>query len=135
MSDKEFIGQTEPTFLPEIRRARFDSLTIYEVSESELDILEKGSPDSIYLNFAIFLLSVAISLTTALFTTTTTSNAAFIVFVVLTTIGYLGGVFLVILWRRNHTSVSDCAATIRKRLPPAGTAQPLSRTEGKDMEV
>ena len=41
-------------FQPEIRRARFDRLTIYEVSESELEVLARGSPDSIYLNFAVF---------------------------------------------------------------------------------
>ena len=41
-----------------VKRHKFDSLTIYDVSESELETIEKGSPSSIYLNFAIFLLSI-----------------------------------------------------------------------------
>ncbi len=48
-------------FLPAIRRARIDNLTIYEISDAELNILERGSPDSIYLNVAIALISSAIS--------------------------------------------------------------------------
>jgi hypothetical protein len=43
--------------LPAIRRARIDSLDIYEVSEYELALLERGSPDCLFLNFAIFLLT------------------------------------------------------------------------------
>src|SRR6266545_4261098 len=49
---------TDSASLPpvEVRRGAFAQLTIYEVAEYELEILEHGSPDSIYLNFAIFLL-------------------------------------------------------------------------------
>ncbi len=58
-----------PEFLPAVRRARIGRLNIYEVSDSELQLLERGSPESLYLNFAIFLLSAALSFLTALFTT------------------------------------------------------------------
>ena len=110
----------EQSLMPVIRRARFDRLTLYDVTESELDILEKGSPDSTYLNFAIFLLSVALSFTITLITTTTVSTAVFIIFVVVTVVGYIGGFLLLILWRRNRSSVSDCIKVIRKRLPAEG---------------
>ena len=55
--------------LPAIRRARIDRLNIYEISETELQMLERGSPESLFLNFAIFLLSSASSLLVALLTT------------------------------------------------------------------
>jgi hypothetical protein len=129
MSNSEQSHHPDQSFLPEIRRARFERLTIYEVSEAELDILERGSPDSIYLNFAIFLLSVAISLTAALLTATIASNAIFVIFVVCTVVGYTGGLLLLVVWRKNRSSVSDCMETIRKRLPPEGIAEPFSKIE------
>jgi type IV secretory pathway VirB6-like protein len=107
-------------FIPEIRRGCFDVLRIYEVSESELEVLTQGSPNSIHLNFAIFLLSVSISFIIALLTTTIASNRVFIVFVVITVVGAIGGVFLLFLWFKTRKSVSDLVQTIKKRLPPEG---------------
>ena len=111
--------------LPEVRRGRLDILTIYEVSDSELDILERGSPDSLYLNFAIFLLSSAVSFTIAIFTTTPSSSVVSTIFIVFTIIGYLAGAFLALLWWRSRSSVSRCVKVIKARLPPEGTAEPL----------
>jgi len=113
-------------FQPEIRRARFDTLTIYEVSDSELEILEQGSPDSILLNFSIFLLSTAISFTITLLSTTIQSNRTYTCFVASTVVGYVVGVLLLLLWWRNRKSVSKTVDAIRKRLPPEGEARPLS---------
>ena len=48
---------SDNNFSPEIRRARMQTLTIYEVSESELQILEHGAPDSIYFSIALLLFS------------------------------------------------------------------------------
>jgi len=114
---------------PAITRARLNNLTVYDVTDTELEILERGTPDSLYLNFSIFLLSSAISFTVSLFTTTITDTKVFIVFVVFTIVGYLGGFFLLLLWRKNHTSLTKCIDTIRKRLPPQGVQQPLDNTE------
>lgn len=77
----------EPSFVPVVRRARFERLTIYEVSDSELETLERGSPVSLYLNLAIALLSVAISLTATLFSSTMNAPALFTIFVVCTVVG------------------------------------------------
>ena len=109
-------------FLPEIRRARIDRLVIFEVSETELDILQRGSPESIFLNFAVFLLSTAISFSAALATTTIESTKTFAVFVVLTAIGYVGGVLLLLLWLWNRQSISQVITVIRGRQPPSGIA-------------
>lgn len=112
-------------FFPEIRRGRFDKLTIYEISDSELEILERGSPGSIYLNFAIFLLSLAISFTVTLLITKIESNRTYTLFVVVTVAGYIIGTLLLLLWWKNYRSVSKVADTIRRRLPPEGEAAPL----------
>ena len=108
---------TEQSFSPQIRHARIQIVDIYEISEAELVILERGSPDSIFLNFAIFLLSVALALTIALLTTTITSITVLNVFIVCTVIGFVGGALLLTLWYRNRNAVADCAKAIRKRLP------------------
>jgi hypothetical protein len=119
-------------FLPEIRRARINQLTVYDVTDSELEILERGTPDSLYLNFAIFLLSSALSFTVSLFTATVTNAATFIVIVVFTIIGYLGGIFLLLLWKRSHTSITKCIESIRNRLPPEGVQRSLGNLENRE---
>lgn len=116
-------NETEKQFLPAIRRARFEQLTIFEISESELESLERGSPDSLFLNFAIAFLSAAISLTGCLVTSTVSSTRVFTVMVLLTIVAYAAGVVLISLWYRNHRSVRSVAAMIRKRLPPEGTQE------------
>ncbi|QDU80750.1 hypothetical protein Pla110_24830 [Polystyrenella longa] len=105
---------------PAIHRARLDKLSIFEVSESELETLERGSPDSLFLNLAIFVLSVAISFSIALGTTTITSDRVFIIFVIVTVIGYLAGATFGFLWWRSYRSVKSVAKQIRNRLSPEG---------------
>jgi hypothetical protein len=108
---------------PFVRRGRVDSVNLYEVKENELDILEKGSPTSIYLNFAIFLLSIAFSSIAALCTTTTFKYAIVqTIFVVVAVVGILIGVLLILLWNRGRKNISDVIKTIRDRIP----SEPLS---------
>lgn len=109
--------------LPEIRRGRFDRLTIYEVSETELEIIEKGSPSSLYLNFSIFLLSTGTTFLIALFTTNIASVKVFSVFVIITVIGFILGLLLLILWLRTRKSVSATVCLIKRRLPPEGVQE------------
>ena len=54
-----------PTRLPPaitIRRGFIGEINIHQITEEELETLARGYPDSVYLNYAIFLLSVATSL-------------------------------------------------------------------------
>ena len=108
-----------------IRRGKVDSLSLYEITDHELDILERGSPASLYLNFGIFLLSLSASFLIALLTTTVESQRTFTVFVVVTVIGGLAGVVLMSLWWRTRQSASTVIAQIRSRIPdesnPEGT--------------
>lgn len=118
-------------FRPEIRRARLDSLTIYDVTDSELELLKKGSPNSLYLNFAIFLISTAVAFTIALFSTDIPAGKVYSFFLVSTIVGYIGGILLIALWLKNYESLSMVVQTIEKRLklPPQGEAHiPLDQT-------
>ena len=107
---------TEP--VPEIRRARLQRLTIYEVEEYQLDILEHGGPDSIVFNIAICLISIAASLTATLFTAEFRSERLWILFLVVTIICGLVGIILLLIWSKSRRSVASCVKNIRQRLPP-----------------
>ena len=51
-----------------VKRGKLNSVTIYDVTENELVILEKGSDVSVWLNFLIFSISVAVSFLVSLLT-------------------------------------------------------------------
>lgn len=114
------MSETQQELPPAIRRGRIEQLTIYEVSESELDTLERGSPVAIHLNFAIFLISAALSFITALLTTTIASERTFQTFVSVTVVFSILGLFLLALWSRNRVSIREVARRIRARVPPEG---------------
>jgi len=124
MSDQS--PNNSESLVPAIHRARLDKLSIFEISESELETLERGSPDALFLNLAIFVLSVAISFSIAIATTTIESTRVFIVFVIVTVIGYIAGISFGLLWWRSYKSVKSVAKQIRSRLPPEGVRAPES---------
>lgn len=124
--------QGDIDLLPAIRRGRIETLNIYDVSEAELQALERGSSESLFLNFAIFLLSSAISLLVALLTTNIESNRTFIVFVVCTVIAFTGGSFLLALWGWHRRSRSQLFEQIRRRIPPEGIRSETALTIDQD---
>lgn len=101
-----------------IIRGKIESVEVYEVTESELDILEKGSPSSLLLNFSIFLISVATSFLVSLLTTSIPTDRIFTLFVTVTMIGYIAGVVLLALWFVSYKSIHKLSKEIRRRLPP-----------------
>ena len=105
-------GQNEPRIV----RGRVDSLSLYEITDHELDILEKGSPESFHLNFGIFLLSVGLSFFVTLLSENIQSNRIFTVFVVLCSVGLLGGSFLMFLWYRMRRELTNVVGKIKKRI-------------------
>lgn len=109
---------------PAIHRVRLDSLRIFEISEAELEALERGSTESIYLNLAIAVLSVAISFSVTLATTTVQSDRTFSVFVIIMVIGYLAGVTFGMLWFISRRALRNVSAEIRSRIPPEGFQEP-----------
>ncbi|WP_336194451.1 hypothetical protein [Providencia stuartii] len=111
-------SSTEALLPPVIRRAKFDTLTIYEISEEELLIIERGSPDSIYLTISIALISFAMAIFCSLLVTDIKSNIVMTVYIVFVVVGAVVGGIMLLLWKRSKNSVSVCIANIRKRLPP-----------------
>lgn len=113
------------TFLPAIRRARFGQLVIYEVSDTELQLIERGSPDSVFLTFGIFLISIGVSFLVTLLSTSIESIRIFTTFVVVSTIGLVTGLILLCLWWWYRKSRSNLFKTIRERLSQEGEAVSL----------
>jgi len=120
--------EDQPKFLPAVRRARIERLDIYEISETELQILERGSPESILLNFAIFLVSIAVSFLIALLTTEIQSSRTFTVFVIVAVVGFVIGAVLLALWIWYRRSTATIFDQIRRRMPPEGV--PTAAIEG-----
>ena len=129
MADSKERGSESSEFMPEIRRGRVERLTIYEVSEAELETLARGSANSVYLNFAIFLFSVFVSFLIALLTTSITSERMFNAFFVIVVIGAIGGMFSFILWLKMRKSISDVVQTIKRRLPAEGIQETRAATD------
>jgi hypothetical protein len=105
-------------FRPTIRRGRVDSLSLFEITEQELETLAAGSPHSTYLNFAIAFLSAGLAFFTSLLTAVFSSNRTFTVFVVITTVGTAAGVVLLFVWYQTKSSVDEVIARIKQRVPP-----------------
>lgn len=101
-----------------IDRARINSITLYDVTEDELSIIERGSPSSNYLNFSIALLSIGISGLVSLFTTKIENVVTLIVFVCATIICLIIGIFLLVLWRKFSKGSDDIFQKIRSRKNP-----------------
>jgi hypothetical protein len=122
-----------------VLRGRVDSLTVYEVTDYELSVLEQGSPSSTYFNFAIALLSVFASFLITLLTTDIKSQRTFDSFLITTIIGFLAGAMLMVLWYRSKSSVSDVLNSIHQRIPatqvvPADSPAATSHEETEPTE-
>lgn len=127
MKNLEKSSNLEKEFQTEIRRARIKKLNIFEISDEELNILENGAPNLILLNFSIFLFTVAISTTITLVTINIPVGKIFNAFLVTSITGWLGGIILIILWRKCYRSIFLVAKKIRDRLPPEG--ETISKNE------
>ena len=119
---ENFITTARPL---KIRRGAIESLTIHEVSDSELTLLERGSPESLFLTFGTLLLSTAVSFSVTLKTTSIDSRYTFDVFVAITVVSYVAGAICMALWWRNRQTVADIIKQIRARLPIGDEIQPV----------
>jgi hypothetical protein len=101
-----------------VRRGRVESVDLYEIKDTELDILEKGTPADLQFNFAIFLLSLAFSAIGALATATFAVKAIETTFIIIAVVGILLGVYLMIAWWSAKSEVKALCKRIRHRIPP-----------------
>lgn len=127
--------QVSEQFQPIVRRARYQRLTIYELDESELQLLENGSPDSPLLTIAIAMYTLAATLTVTLLTATFGSDAIQTAAIAVTVVGYVTGTILVGIWFRTRSAVSRCVRTIRDRLPPEWIMEPTAEESDFNLEA
>ncbi len=99
-------------------RGAVPAVNIYEVTELELTILEKGPATQIFLNFAIGLLSVASTFLVSLCTIDINTPKTYYSFFCITVIGYIIGIILGVLWFRNRGDISSTVTQIKSRLTP-----------------
>lgn len=114
-----------------IVRGHFDSLSLFEITDYELEQLAQGAPSSTLLNFAIFFLSIALSFIAALLTANLTDRV-YLVFVVIVVVGFSIGIVLLVLWYRTHTKISKLVEKIKRRATsiPGRVTTPIA---GKDI--
>jgi len=117
-----------------VRRAPFGALTVYDVSDNELNQLAKGQSASIYLNVAIAMLSTAISLFTSLLNIEVKPDfieRARVLTDVTIFATILGTIFLII-WYIKRKDVSELVSRIKNRLPPEGIPETNSIQNAND---
>lgn len=93
-----------------------ESVDLYEIKDSELEIFQRGSPADLQLNFAIFLLSLAFSAIASLATATFKSDNVHTTFIVVAVVGVLLGIYLLVSWFRNRTSLYTLCNLVRERI-------------------
>ncbi|MEO5627608.1 MAG: hypothetical protein ABIQ89_01840 [Candidatus Saccharimonadales bacterium] len=97
-----------------VNRAKIDSITVYEVNEYELEVIERGSPSSNYLNIALVLLSTFVAFLANLLLTPVNGNT-FTVFVIITVVSAVTGIILLYIWHRTNKDSSSIFTKIRAR--------------------
>lgn len=97
-----------------VKRGKFDSISLYEVTEEELNVLEVGE-NSVELNFAIALFSAMLTLIISLISTSM-SELIKGIFIVCSIFAFIFGIYFLIKWRRNKGKVKSTFDKIRSRL-------------------
>jgi len=110
----------EQHLAPSIDFVPLGTLTVFAITQAELDALERGSPESLYLNLAVGVSSAAVSFSVALATTKIESIRTFCFFVNVTVIGYLAAITFGLLWWQARRSLKTVAQEIRQRRIPKG---------------
>jgi len=105
-------------FDPAIHRVPLDKLRIFEITEAELESLERASPGSILFNLAVATISVALSFSIALTTTKIDSLRTFCVFVIVTVVAWIAGITFSLFCFSLRKSLKSVSKEIRSRIPP-----------------
>lgn len=118
-TDKSPREANEGSVLP-VRRGRVESVDIYEIKDTELDILETGAPMNTQLNFAISLLTIALATMVALFSADFRNQIIETIFIVVSIVGFVLGTYFLIIYRKNRKSTNNTCSRIRQRISITG---------------
>jgi len=98
-----------------VNRAKVDSITIYDVTESELVEIESCSPVDWLFNLAIACITTTISFTVTLTTTRIENERLFYSYVILTSISALSAIGLFFNWKILKGKRDDVIVRIKAR--------------------
>lgn len=115
------IKETKDDNTIKIIRGKVDSINIYEVSESELSIIESGAPSSLYLNFVTFLSGIFISFLSILLTMTFNLKERkdlilFIIFMLIEVVTGFLTLIMFIIWLTKRKDLSHLIKRIKERI-------------------
>lgn len=101
----------------DVRRRRIGVVTIYDVTETELMILEKGTDSSVWLNFFIGAISMAVSFLVSLLTVDWGYDISLtqVVFICVTIIMFLTSIVCFVFWRIGRRQHKSTIKTIKER--------------------
>lgn len=101
----------------DVRRRKIGSVTIYDVTETELAILENGTDTSVWLNFLIGTGGIAVSFLISLLTVEWGEAISItrIVFICVTIIMFLASIVCFVFWRRGRGQHKATINTIKQR--------------------
>lgn len=104
-----------------VKRGKVDSINIYEISESELTIIEAGAPSSIYLNFTTFFGGVFLSFISVLFTVSFNLDdnkqlIIFILFLLIDIVTCFLTIIMGIIWLIKKKDLSTIIKRIKERI-------------------
>ena len=102
---------------PVIRFAPLGVIKTYEVQEHELEQLSGGSSASVFLSFALTLLSAGLTLLVTMFTVEFKSDRLHDTFWSFCLVFLINGTFLLVLWWRGHDSSRRLLEIIKARMP------------------
>jgi succinate-acetate transporter protein len=99
-----------------IRKFGVGFINLYEITESDLEIIERGSNNLIYLNLCIFLVSVACSFLIAILTCDFNKTPiTFVIFTIVTVLFFVLGLVLFILWYGTKNDIKEILKKIKGR--------------------
>lgn len=113
---------------------RVESVDLYEIKDSELELLEKGSLVSLDFTFAVFLFSMAFTSIAALATSDFKTSQLESIFLFVSIIGIGGGIYLMIRWWLSRKPLREVVLTIKDRIKPTAI-QPPEGTEFRSRAV
>ncbi len=106
----------------DVKRGRYNSISLYEVSARELELIERGSTNSLVLNIGLFLLSAGLSFLVALLSVDFFYEEkddlliTFVIFLVVCGVCLLGGIICMIIWYRSRGDFESVISSIKERM-------------------
>ena len=115
---------------PIVRVAPIELIDCYLITEDELELLAGGTAGSLYLNLALALLPVALTLLVTLQTATLPSVRLYLGYLVAFWLVFVQGMAFLLLWWRSHASTRRLVVEIKARMPASPVIEEVPTEPG-----